>query len=163
MGNVRGTLLDREGELSIWLEMKGIRDGDPVVKGLTCQDQEPCLVVFITRAFMRPGLGRQSATVCSFGLHPWAVQVGCPSRSLAFFLEKKSKERDLKVGLLFNFPLHVTPLFLTPSPIPGSTGFRAALVSGFLNAILTSLWWLFFTGSKGEFLSDLVKLTLISK
>lgn len=57
MGNVRRTLLDREGELSIWLEMKGIRDGDPVVKGLTWQDQEPCLVVFIARAFMRPGLG----------------------------------------------------------------------------------------------------------
>lgn len=35
MGNVRGKLSDREGESSIWLEMKGIEDGDPVGKGLT--------------------------------------------------------------------------------------------------------------------------------
>lgn len=43
-----------------------------------------------------------------------AVEVGCSSRSLAFFLEKKSKERDLEVGLFFHFPVLVTPLFLTP-------------------------------------------------
>lgn len=30
-----GKLSDRESESSIWLEMKGIRDGDSVVKGLT--------------------------------------------------------------------------------------------------------------------------------
>lgn len=90
-----------------------------------------------------------------------AVEVGCSSRSLAFFLEK-SKERDLEAGLFFHFPVLVTPLFLTPIYrrkhwFQGSFGVRV------LKCYTHFALVVFLHRQHKEFFSDLVKLTLIFK
>ncbi|KAF6317427.1 hypothetical protein mRhiFer1_008489 [Rhinolophus ferrumequinum] len=100
---------------------------------------------------MRPGsgwVGSQAATVCYFGHHgQWRLPR--TSRSLALFLEKDSKERDCEVGPFFHLFVHEAPLFLIP-PHPQTAHTLAALVSGFLNATITLLRWLFLTGSMGK-------------